>query len=487
MPNTSIPTLSTLDGTTGFKLSGFSGGDNAGFSVSSAGDFNGDGFDDFLVSAPDAPGDVAHAGATYLVWGKASGFGGSFTPALLDGSNGFQLLGGTDGDRLGQSVSRAGDLNGDGFDDLILGASGVPGTAAGAAYVVFGWLAGFGATLSLAAMTQVVGFGLTGAAGGDNAGYSVGDAGDVNGDGFGDLLVGAPGASVGALSDAGASYVVFGRSAPFDLTASLSTLDGSNGFRLSGAAANALSGSSVGSAGDVNGDGYDDLVIGAPGATAGTMANAGVSYVVFGKAGGFAADLDLSTLDGSNGFQLLGVAAGDAGGTAVGSAGDINGDGYDDLVVGAPSGSAGLGAAYVVFGKASGFAATLSLAALTGANGFKLAGAAAGDLAGRSVSRAGDINGDGLDDLLIGAPQNDANGSGAGAAYVLFGSTAGFAATVDVSTLSGSSGFQLSGVDGSDLAGGSVSDAGDVNGDGFADLLVGARAADGAANSAGAA
>ena len=105
----------------------------------------------------------------------------------------------------------------------------------------------------------------------------------------------------------------------------------------------------------------------------------GASYVVFGKASGFAANLNLSTLDGSNGFKLSGVAAGDQSGSSVSAAGDVNGDGFDDLIIGAtapiPTASDS-GASYVVFGKASGFAANLNLSTLDGSNGFKLSGVA---------------------------------------------------------------------------------------------------------------
>ena len=111
-------------------------------------------------------------------------------------------------------------------------------------------------------------------------------------------------------------------------------------------------------AGDINGDGFDDLIIGAPFASPNGN-DSGASYVVFGKAGGFAANLNLSTLDGSNGFKISGVGAGDESGFSVSAAGDVNGDGFDDLIIGAyrasPNGSSS-GASYVVFGKASGFA-----------------------------------------------------------------------------------------------------------------------------------
>ena len=163
------------------------------------------------------------------------------------------------------------------------------------------------------------------------------------------------------------------------------------------------------SAGDVNGDGFADLIVGAFLADP-NGSDSGASYVVFGKASGFAANIDLSTLDGTTGFKLSGAAAGDESGISVASAGDVNGDGFADLIVGAsfadPNGSYS-GASYVVFGKASGFAANIDLSSLDGTTGFKLSGAVVQDYSGFSVASAGDVNGDGFADLIVGAPYAD--------------------------------------------------------------------------------
>ncbi|PSJ18261.1 integrin alpha [Nitrosomonas supralitoralis] len=267
-------------------------------------------------------------------------------------------------------------------------------------------------TINLSSLDGNNGFRMDGAAAYDFSGRPVSNAGDVNGDGFADVLIAAPGAPNGSFS--GSSYVVFGRASGFDDKLDLSSLDGSNGFRLDGELYSLFS-YSVSSAGDVNGDGFDDVIAGAPGANS--------SYVVFGKAAGFDAAMDVSSLDGNNGFRLDG-AAGDGSGASVSSAGDVNGDGFDDLIVDAssadPNGSYS-GSSYVVFGKAVGFSATLDLSSLDSNSGFRLNGVAAYDSSGFPVSGAGDVNGDGFADLIVGAEGADPNGNYSGSSYVVFG------------------------------------------------------------------
>ena len=401
----------------------------------------------------------------------------SINLSALDASEGFALNGYIQNRPLGSSVAGAGDVNGDGIDDFIIGASD---NYSGQSYVVFGRDTGSFAGIDLSNLGGTTnGFVLNGEAALDFAGYSVSGAGDVNGDGFGDVIVGANGAAGPNGSNfAGASYVVFGNGTPSSTDLPLSTLDGSSGFKLNGVSSNTRSGTSVSGAGDVNGDGFDDIIVGSP---SGAFA-LGHAYVVFGKASGFTADLDLSALNGTNGFKIDGVIQtnfGDQTGRSVSAAGDVNGDGFDDVLVGAPYALNNVGQAYVIYGKNGGFNANVDLGTLNAADGVLLAASGFLSRTGFSVSDAGDVNGDGVGDMIVGA-WGDGNLVGAisGASYVVFGVQGGLGGQVNLADLDGDTGFRILGVAEDDRSGRSVSGAGDVNGDGDDDLIIGADQVD---------
>ena len=409
--------LADLDGTDGFVLNGVTAGDKTGWNLSSGGDVNNDGIDDFLIGG-------YNGNESYVVFGNAAGFGASFELSSLDGTNGFAINTSNVGKR---EISSAGDMNNDGIDDIIVGAIGDEKS-----YVIYGKTSAYSATFDVATIDGTNGFALEGVAASDQFGRSVSTGGDINGDGYDDLIIGAMTADPNGNSEAGESYVVFGSAAGFGASFDMSTLDGTNGFAMKGVLAGDRSGYNVSTAGDLNGDGYDDVMVGAYAADVSGMSNAGAAYVVYGKADGFAASIDLSSLDGTNGFTLAGVSAGNYTGHTVAAAGDVNGDGLDDALISAYLENTAAGVAYVLFGTTDGYGASFDLNSFNGSNGFVINGNDANDRAGMSIESAGDVNGDGFDDIVVGADNADSNGvTDTGEAYIIFGREE-FTASVDL-------------------------------------------------------
>lgn len=468
--------LDTLTGPNGFRIEGLDKGDQAGRSINLAGDINHDGFDDYIIGAPAAnPEGVQGAGEVYIIFGGITN-PASFPVANLNGINGFRVTGGTYYDETGYAVSGAGDVNNDGYDDVLIGAPGADPTEdlmeAGSAYVIFG-RGSFSPTVNLGSLNGSDGFRINGIIADDRTGSSVGSAGDVNGDGFDDLIIGATDASPGGKMQAGQAFIVFGR-VTYPPVFELSGLNGSNGFQVSGNDAGSNVGKTVNSAGDFNGDGYGDFLLTAGYFLTTRSLESGIVYVIFGNPS-FTAKFNLKDINGTNGVQIEGIANGDNSGRAAAAAGDVNGDGRDDLIIGAPYASDRRGEAYVVFGHDS-YSKSLPLDGLNGTNGFRVVGNNdEGEESGEAGTAVGaaDINGDGLEDVIIGVSLAGKGSTRfAGKVYVLLGATS-FAPVLTLGSPD-NNGLELLGVTAGDQAGKSISTAGDINGDGFDEFLIGA-------------
>lgn len=440
---------------------------NRGGPVHEAGDFNGDGLEDLIIGAG--------VGAVRVIFGPTNGDNGQLDVSIQAGIGGFGINGGA------SVVGGGHDFNGDGLDDVVIGSDS-------ATHVVFGRRSGHPSIQDVALLDGSDGFTV------NTAGNSVAIVPDINNDGLDDLVIGSRHRDAPGFRDAGMVTVVYGSAEPMAASLSPLNMNGSNGLVIYGESTLDLLGWSVEQAGDLNADGIQDLVLGAPGAIVNGMAEAGKVYVVYGS-DNLPTRLNLNSFSADDGFIFAGKDAEDSAGYSVRGLGDINGDGIDDLGIGAPGkgpfGSPNLhpGEAYVVFGSAS-LASSLAVDQLDGNNGFMIRGIREGtvpavdgviswgDQAGSSISAAGDINGDGFADLIIGAPytiiNNDRRGNGQ--VYVIYGrsSAVPFPDRIFLAQLDGENGFYWNGVGTTDYTGATVSKAGDFNNDGIDDVVVGA-------------
>jgi len=404
-----------------------------GFSVCAAGDVNGDGFDDVVVGSPGHPSTGLDDGAVFVYHGSETG--PSATQDVI-------LLIGWVGARFGESVSTAGDVNGDGFCDIVIGAPKVGGgllfDEQGSVYVYHGSASGIGMTWSTSLLGPGQPF--------NGFGSAVAGAGDLNGDGFDDVVVGAPTYDASPFfPDHGRVQVYYGAETGIPLTPNWS---------LNGPYFNSKFGESVATAGDVDGDGYADLLVGAPdwydGAT-----QVGLASLYLGSSAGPTTP-PAWTAQGSQDENFA---------FSVAPAGDVDADGYADILVGAPfyqGGGWGRGRAALYRGGSGGPSLLFDW-------GFNFA--KDNSVYALAVGSAGDLNGDGHGDIVIGAPQYD-TGSGqdnTGRVEVLYGQFR-IGATTSAWTGEGDE------VDA--YFGAPVRAAGDVNGDGYDDLIVGVFGAD---------
>ncbi|MES2642094.1 MAG: putative metal-binding motif-containing protein [Myxococcota bacterium] len=377
--------LSTADAI----LAGDDADDGAGYALAGGADMDGDGYDDLLVGVPGDDAGGSGAGSAFLVRGPVSG-------TVLASEADAAWIGEAADDVAGVSVS-LGDADGDGYADALVGALGnaAGGRDAGAAYLLYGPFSG---TVDLGAADSI----LVGDTPGDAAGTSVLLAGDVDGDGVGDLLVSAPEGGTRSTT-VGLVYLVLG---PPAATVPLASAEA----ELSGTTRTDSVGAALAAAGDTNGDGLADFLVGGPevddaGSASGTV------YLVEGPVSG------VSVLEAIATARLVGEDANDYAGTAMTGAGDLDGDGYDDLLVGAPGAGTG-GIAYVVLSPVSG---ELSL---SGADASFEADVADSEMGG-AVAAPGDMDGDGVPELVIGSEGDVLGGTSAGAAYILTAWTSG--------------------------------------------------------------
>ncbi len=427
-----------------WSQNGSNAGAEFGYSVSTAGDVNGDGFADVIIGAPKyesstSSPDHTNEGWAYVYHGSAGG---------LSTTDNWQIESNKQFANLGVSVGPAGDVNGDGYADVIVGANGYDNgeSGEGRAFVYHGSASGLSSTANWTAESNQ-----------ENAyfGYSAGTAGDVNGDGFADVIVGSYGYDSGQNNE-GIVFLWHGSAGGLGANGTPANAD----WTAESNQANATFGKSVGTAGDVNGDGYADIIVGADGYSNG-QDDEGRAYVYYGSAKG---------LSSTANWTVESNQADTAFGSSVGTAGDVNGDGYTDVIIGAASYESSTsspdhtneGRAYLYHGSATGLSTTANWTAESN-QGYAFFG--------HSVGTAGDVNGDGYADIIVGAYQYTSGAHFRGAAFLWYGASTGLGAS---GTPANADWSIESDQDYAEF-GYSVGTAGDVNGDGYADVIIGAK------------
>lgn len=455
----------------GIKIFG-DAGDTTGYSVASAGDVDGDGIPDTVIGAPfaDKRDKRKNNGAAYIVYGRKNR---KFLDLAVITSSfrGVRVDGAKTGDQAGWSVGGGGDLNGDGFDDVLVGAPRYDyqdRKDAGAVYVIWGGPRrpnpGAIDLKDPQGLTSVIG----GRQDGDFVGYSVAYGQDQSGDGHEEALIGAPRGD----SKRGSAYVVFSKAG--DKTGiDLANAPTDRGYRVEGSELGAQFGTSIAGAGYMNGDTKGEMIVGARLANGPKEVDNGAAYVVYGRNGGDRLFTGSMTI--ADGFKIVGAKEKAHAGTSVANVGDINGDGSTDVAVGAPDDGTlfrpGAGMVGVVFGQSQFF--NVDLRGL-GTLGYRIKGAESDDKFGYSVAPAGDINDDGIPDLIGGAPSagNPCRG-GSGSAYVVYGREAGRGVRLD--RFDADLGLRIDGSNGGDRLGWSVAGVKDAQDDGRQSVMVGAN------------
>jgi hypothetical protein len=398
--------------------------------------------------------------------------------------NGLNIISRSTDQHEAYSLAVIADFDADGNEDFVIGYPSM--STNGVAFIVLGRNSSRFDPSSFISGSE--GVKIVGVRQGDHFGAAIGAAGDINGDGFDDCLIGAPGADSSTKDDVGAVYMIFGKAGPYSDIHISQFITGVHGFVIVGEASNMRLGSSHtslrGALGDVNGDGIDDFAVASSNADYADRTAAGIVYIIYGKPTSEAVtDIDLAYELDDAGVKIGGAADGDKSGTSISGAGDVNGDGIRDLVIGcagsSPDGREGAGAAYVIY--CTGDMADMDLAEFaSGQDGMKVLGAAAAHMLGATVSNAADLNGDGLADLVLGAPGAHTElGHDVGCVHVIYGTEE--AEDIDLVDFDASpeTGFTICGDAAGAKLGSAVAHAGDVNQDGIDDMLLGTADHDG--------